>query len=106
MAETNEKKVKKALQALIKTFNSHNLTVSEMIKVIGQLAYSVGAGVGGFDSPAPNHTVLEQEYYTNPTVDIALMLQGILIQSWVEDFLQKPVLSTLQTRLKENQENE
>lgn len=101
----NQKKVRKALEALIKTFNSHNLTVREMIKVIGLFTYSVGAGIGGFSQPGPDHTLLEREYYSNPTVDVALMLQGLLIQTWVDDLLQKPVLSNLANKLKEKQEN-
>jgi len=96
-----DKKIDKATADLLKALNKNNLTVAEMIRVFSRLGYTIGASLAGFEGKGPaDIEVLKQEYYTHPTVDIALMLQALLIDTWVEDFLQNPVLSNLNNRLK------
>ena len=49
------------------------------------------AGFQGGNGPTIEQ--LKQEYYSNPTVDVGLMLQALLICDWELDFIKHPKLS-------------
>jgi len=87
-------KVEKALNKILKALNQEQLTIPELIRLYGNLGYQIGTSIAGVKKQVSLEE-LKQLYYTNPTVDVGLMLQGLLITSWEEDFQQKPVLSNI-----------
>lgn len=89
-------KVEKVIKKLHQVFNKAGLTVPEILVAYGNLGYHLGAAIAGVSGPeGPNLQLLQREYYRNPTVDVALMLQGLTITSWEEDFRKLPKLSDL-----------
>ena len=87
--EFNPEKCTNLLDDLIRVFQQHRPTVGELLVVYGNLGYSLGAGVEGYESTGPDIKELQQKYYSNPTVGVALMLQGIEVTNWYQDHEQK-----------------
>lgn len=93
-------KIEKVITQLTKVFDKNKLTIPEILIVYGNLGYSLGASIRKSIDPnssIPTSEELELLYATNPTVDISLLIQGLLIISWadslnkkVEDF-KKPI---------------
>lgn len=106
MSEIDEDKVTKVITKLHKVFNRANLTIPEILLAYGNLGYHLGASIAGFHEEGPDTETLEREYRLNPTVDVGLMLQGLLITSWEDNLLEKPEISSLAKRYKEQQEKE
>jgi hypothetical protein len=79
---------------LVEVLQKNRPTVGELIVVLGNLLYTVGAGVGGYTGKAPNLEELTRSYYAEPgKIDVALMLQGLMITAWYEDYI-KTLLPT------------
>lgn len=96
ISATNDEKISKTLIKVLKIINKNKLNIGELIMLYGNLGYHLGASIAGFttsNQPGPSLHEVKQAYYENPTVDTGLMLQGLLISSWEEDFLKKPALS-------------
>lgn len=93
----DESKANEALAELIEIFQRKKLTVGEILVVYGNLGYALGASVEGYDEKGPSISELNQLYYTKPSPGVALMLQGVTVTSWYEDWVKK---------LKENQDKE
>lgn len=91
----DEKKVEKTIQKLHAIFNKANLNTQEIILAYGNLGYHLGAALAGFKDRGPDIETLKKFYYADPTVDVGLMLQGLLITTWEQDFTAKPKLSRL-----------
>lgn len=86
----NPKKVQKVYAALVAAFQETKLTVPEILLAYSNLGYSLGASIGGYSSgQGPSISDLQKAYATNPTVDIALMLQALTTGTWVEDLEKK-----------------
>jgi hypothetical protein len=99
--EIDEEKLEKRLTKIHKLFQG--LTVPEILIAYGNLGYHLGASLAGFSSQefdgiGPDEATLSHEYYKNPTIDVALMIQGLQITTWEKNFYQKPVLSNLAER--------
>lgn len=78
------------LAELYDVFSKYNLRVSELLIVYGNLGYGLGAGIEGYEGDqGPGIEELQKEYYSNPRVGIALMLQGMLTTSWHEQLGQQ-----------------
>jgi len=92
--DIDETKVAKLVSQVIKLINKNQLSIQEMIVAYGNLGYHLGASIAGFTDKGPNIEELKREYYSNPTVDVGLMIQGLLITDWEEDFRQNPKLSS------------
>lgn len=73
--------------------NQYNLDVPQLIHFYGNLGYLIGASMAGYKEKGPSLEELKRQYYLNPTVDIAMMLQGLTITTWEEDYLTNPKLS-------------
>jgi hypothetical protein len=96
MSDTvDEGKVEKTIQKLHAVFNKANLNVQEILLVYGNLGYHLGASLAGFTNQGPNLEILKKLYYADPTVDVGLMIQGLMITTWEEDWTKKPRLSQL-----------
>lgn len=95
MNEINDDDIINVIEKIKKILNKNKLTIPELIVMYGNLGYHIGASIAGLETPGPTLEVLQKEYYTKPTVDVGLMLQGLLITDWVEDFLKHPQLSSL-----------
>jgi hypothetical protein len=91
----DEKKVEKVIQKLHAVFNKANLNPQEIIITYGNLGYHLGASLAGFQNTGPDIETLKKLYYADPTIDVGLMLQGLLITTWEQDFAKKPRLSKL-----------
>ena len=103
----DDKKVEKALKKLHRIFNRHKLSVPEIVVAYGNLGYHLGAAMAGFsDGKGPDYNTLQREYFSDPTVDVGLMIQGLMITAWEETIQKKPKLSNLAERYKKQKENE
>ena len=92
------KKVEQTIKKLHTIFNKANLNIQEILLAYGNLGYHLGASLAGFTGEGPigpDTDTLKKLYYVDPTVDVGLMLQGILITQWEQDFTKKPKLSKL-----------
>lgn len=76
-----------ALSQLIEVFNKHKLRVQDILLVYGNLGYALGASIEGYKDEGPGIEELKQKYNTSPTVGTGLCLQGILLTSWWEDYV-------------------
>jgi hypothetical protein len=80
------KKLNKVYTELIKVFNDNpKLTIKELLIVYGHLGYTLGASIAGYSGKAPGTKELTDKYMIEPTVDTALMLQGLQTILWAED---------------------
>lgn len=79
-------KVEKCYEELVEVFQKHKLSVREILIAYGNLGYTLGASIEGFSGQGPSASDLEKMYYTNPTVGVALMSQGLLVTSWDESY--------------------
>lgn len=88
-------KVENVLNKIIKCVNTGKLSIREIIILYGNLGYHFGASIAGFKDKGPGIEDLKKAYYSSPTVDIGLMLQGLMITGWEEDFIKSPKISNL-----------
>lgn len=65
--------------------SKHSLSVHEMIFILGKLMYSLGASLAGYTGKGPNIEELKKLYYSKPDLNIALMLNGLTVQTWTQD---------------------
>jgi hypothetical protein len=91
----DDEKIVKVVNKVMKLLNKENLSIPELILFYGNLGYHIGASIAGCSGVGPDLETLKKEYYRNPTVDVALMQQGLIVNSWAEDFLKRPALSSL-----------
>lgn len=92
----DEEKIAAAHSALLALIQSNKFTVGELIILYGNLGYSLGASIKGYESTGPNEEELKKLYYSDPKdPGIALMMQGYLTTTWF-DTLKK--LETEQTK--------
>lgn len=75
------------LEELIEVFQKHRPTVGESITVFSNLLYTIGASIGEFGEKGPGIKELERLYYAESgRMDVALMLQGLTMSTWFEDW--------------------
>ena len=74
----SEKKVQKTYTELVNVFKKNKLNVKEILIVLGNLVYTIGASVGNYDKKGPSPSKLEELYLLKPTIDVALMIKSIL----------------------------
>ena len=92
-SRTNDKKVASTVDKLMKLINKQKLNIPELLVMYGNLGYHLGASIAGISGKGPSLEELKHENYSNPTVDVGLMLQGLLITTWEEDYIKHPQLS-------------
>lgn len=84
------KKIDKVYTDLVNILRATKLTVPELLLVIGNMTYCVGASIAGYpDGKGPSEADLAKMYATNPTVDVALMVSGLTVSSWCGDLEKK-----------------
>ena len=101
MKQVDNPKAKEALDKIIEILNTSDLTIVDQLLVIANLTMSTGASLAGFDGDMPAMEVLQHLDIVDPTIDVALMMQGLLMTQWVNDFKSKPVLSDLAKKIQE-----
>jgi len=74
------------LEKLLGLFQEYRPTVGELLVVYGNLGYSLGAAIEGHQTTGPDIDSLKKKYYTDPTVGTALMLQGLEVTNWFNDY--------------------
>jgi len=75
--------------------NEHPLDPAEITVLYGKLGYVLGASIEGFTSQGPPLEILEKAYYTAPSLGVSLMLQGLLVEGWAEDWKLRPSRSKI-----------
>lgn len=93
--EQDDAKIIKVMEQIVKLLNKHSLSIPQLLVLYGNLGYHIGASMAGCTSPGPTIEELKKSYYSNPTVDVGLMLQGLIITDWEKDFLAKKQLSNI-----------
>jgi hypothetical protein len=91
--KTDDNKITATLIKIHKLLNKEHFTVPELLLLYGNLGYEIGASIAMIEGPGPSLQELQLEDKINPTVDVALMLTGLLITTYEEDFLSHPKLS-------------
>jgi hypothetical protein len=82
----NERRLGKLLAKLNRIITRRNLNPRELVLLCGNLCYFVGAAIGGYTGKTgPSLEELQTRYYTEPTLDVALMLQGLTVASWADN---------------------
>ncbi len=85
------KKVEECIRSLEKILQDQNLNVGELLLVYGNLGYKMGANLRRalsdpkFKSEPPDLDILNKLYYTNASIDVALMITSLQIVSWIDD---------------------
>jgi hypothetical protein len=77
----------KILEELMAVFQKHEPTVGETCVILGNLGYSLGASIGGYDGKGPSPEELKHLYYTEPSLAVAMMLNGLTVTTWYEDWV-------------------
>lgn len=90
VSDVSRAKIEKLYTDLVKVFQKHKPGVKEILIAYGNLGYCLGASIGGYQEQGPSAKELELLYATKPTIDVALMLQGLTTTLWVDD-LEKSV---------------
>ena len=83
--DLREDKVDRVLSLVLKTLNREKLTERELLMLLSTLGYSIGASMEGFTDNGPSEKKLEQQYYESPTPGVGLMLQSLLLSTWIND---------------------
>lgn len=74
-------------EELLKVFQNYKPTVGEILITYGNLGYALGASIGGYQEKGPGTEELKKLYYSEPgRLDVALMLQGMLVTEWFSDW--------------------
>ena len=72
---------------LVEIFQKHKPTVGEIIIAMGNLLYSLGASIEKYGEKGPSFEELKKLYYMNPgKVGLAMMMQGLTMTTWYEDW--------------------
>ena len=76
---------------LVKVYQKHKPTVGSILINYGNLGYTLGASIQGYKDEGPSVEELNKMYYSNPSLGIALMLQGVTIVSWFSSWEEQQV---------------
>jgi len=83
----DNKKTSLMLIELLKVFQNHKPTVGELLVAYGNLGFSLGASIGGYEGKGPSVEELKELYYKDPhRIDVALMLEGLTVTTWFESW--------------------
>lgn len=98
-------KVSNSFEKVIKLLNSEGLTTSELVVLLGNLMYTIGASSGGYGSTGPSIDKLEELYQQNPTnISVGLMYQAWLLLAWYEEYKNHLLGSKSDTTIEEKGE--
>ncbi len=88
-SDVSVNKVQKTYDALVKIFQKNKLSVKEILIVLGNLTYTLGASIGEYKDKGPGINTLQELYLKKPTIDVAMMISGLQFQHWVLDLDKK-----------------
>ncbi len=74
----------KLFTELLALFQKYKLTADQIILTYSNLGYSLGASIDGVKDKISLEE-LELKYATAPTMGVSLMLQCLLMSTWVEE---------------------
>jgi hypothetical protein len=84
-------KVQHIYDELINIFKCYKPTVFEILTAYSNLGYSLGASIEGFKDKGPPIEELQELYYKNPTLGVALMCQAVEVMGWGETYQKNQV---------------
>lgn len=89
--EFSPEKVSDAHERIVTVLQEQKLTVGELLVLFGNLGYTLGASIAGYKEKGPSPEELEKLYYAGSSnkkkhLGVALMLQGMTVTSWYEDW--------------------
>jgi hypothetical protein len=93
--EFDTERVQKCLALIENILASTSLNVGELLLLYGNLGYKLGANLRralydkDFISEPPNIEELNKLYYSNPAEDVALMITGLTVTSWLDTILER-----------------
>ena len=80
-------KCNKAYEELVRVLQDNKLTVSELIIAIGNLSYTIGASIEGFQDKGPGLEEVQRLYKEHPEkIGIAFMVQGLMVTTWLNSW--------------------
>jgi hypothetical protein len=79
-------KVEQCYSDLVDVFRKHKLRVGEILIAYGNLGYTLGASIEGYDEKGPGAEELKQLHMTQPSPGTGLMIQGLTITTWYEKY--------------------
>ncbi len=82
----DDERVAKCHEELVEVIRKYNLRVGELLILYGNLGYTLGASIEGYRDKGPGIDELNQRYYTNPTAGVSLMLTGMTVTSWYDQY--------------------
>jgi hypothetical protein len=85
----NSEKTSEVLDKMLEVLKENKLNTLELIVLLSNLGYSIGASIEGFENSGPSFEELQKMYYSNPTVGVALMNQAMLLSSWISQLTEK-----------------
>lgn len=72
-------------RAVVSLINTKKLSVAEMLQLISDTCYAIGASLEGYKERGPQLEELRKLYYQDSTrVGVALMLQGLMVGTWIQ----------------------
>ena len=84
-------RVEQCYEELVEVFRKHRLGVGEILIAYGNLGYTLGASIEGYKGKGPSPDDLKRLYYSKPSPGVALMLQGITVTTWYDQYAQTKV---------------
>jgi hypothetical protein len=82
--DIDSEKCGKILEDLITAFNHQSISNKEIVLVLSNLMYTLGAYIEGYKEKGPGIDALEKLYYSHPTAGVGLMLQSLLMSTWLD----------------------
>ena len=89
--EFSPEKVSEGHEKIVEVFRELGLTIGEIIVLYGNLGYTLGASIAGYEEKGPSPEELEKMYYEGngskrKQLGVALMQQGMLCTSWYDSW--------------------
>jgi hypothetical protein len=82
-------KVDKVYTDIVNILAKNKLTVQELLLVLSNTLYTVGASIGGYKDKGPSVEEIDRMYALKPSLDLAIMLQGLTIGTYINDLDKK-----------------
>jgi hypothetical protein len=88
--EFNPERCTELYKEALEVFKKYKPTIGEILIAYGNLGYALGASIGNYKKKGPSIEELEKLYYSEPhRLDVALMLQGMLVTTWFDERTKK-----------------
>ncbi len=94
--QMTKRKISKRAQQLVsqtcQTLTTQKFKAPETLEFLAYLLHSIGSSIAQENKVSSSFSLeeLQKRYYKGPSVDSALMLQGLLLFAWEEDLRKQP----------------